>query len=35
MENSERLGRQAQPEIEPGIPRLLALNVEPPRHWWD
>ena len=34
MENSERLGRQARPGIEPGTSRLPALNVEQLHHWW-
>ena len=32
MENSERLGQQARPGIEPGISRLPALSAEPLRH---
>ena len=34
-ENSERLGRQARPGIEPGTSRLPVLSTEPLRHWWD
>ena len=34
MENSKRLGQQAQPGIESGTSRLPALSVEPLRHWW-
>ena len=33
-ENSERLGRQARPGIEPGISRLPVLSAEPLCHWW-
>ena len=34
MESSERLGRQARPEIEPDTSRRPALSAEPLRHWW-
>ena len=33
--NSEQLGRQAQPGIEPGTSRLSALSVVPVSQWWD
>ena len=33
-EDSERLGQQARPGIEPDISRLPALSEEPLRHWW-
>ena len=32
--NSERLGQQVQPGIEPGPSRLPALRAEPLNHWW-
>ena len=32
MENSERLGRQAQPEIEPGTSRLPDFERN---YWWS
>ena len=32
--NSEQLGQQARPGMEPGISRLPALSAEPLRHWW-
>ena len=32
--NSKRLGRQAQPGIEPGTSCLSALSAESLRHWW-
>ena len=35
MENSERLGRQAQPGIEPDAFRLPVLSAEPLSHWWS
>ena len=34
MENSERLGRQGRPGIEPGTFGLAALSAEPLSHWW-
>ena len=33
-ENSEWLGQQTRPGIEPGTSRLPVLNTEPPCHWW-
>ena len=33
--NSERLGRQARPGIEPGPSYLLALSAESLRPWWS
>ena len=33
-ENSERLGRQARPGIEPGTTRQPVSSAEPLRHWW-
>ena len=33
-ENSERLGRQARPGIEPRTSRQPAFGVEPLGHWW-
>ena len=33
MENSERLGRQARPGIEPGTSSLLVLSAEQLVHW--
>ena len=32
-ENSERLGRQERPGIEPGTSRLPVLRAEPLGHW--
>ena len=34
MDNSEQLGRQAWPGIEPGTYRLAVFCTEPLRHWW-
>ena len=33
MENSERLGRQAGPGIEPGTSRLLKVSVKVPVYY--
>ena len=33
-ENSERLGRQALPEIEPSTSRLPVISAESLSHWW-
>ena len=35
MENSERLGRQARPEIKPGTSHLPVLSAELLGRWWS